>query len=73
MIALDLCQPHYQVLLIIYPTFTAKNIEIKAVNQHEILLGLIIIDYVTNAKMWKWTARTNKWANQKVFKYTQIL
>ena len=26
---LDLCQPHYQVLLIIYLKFTAKNVEIK--------------------------------------------
>ena len=29
MIALDLCQPHYQVSLITYLKFTAKNVEIK--------------------------------------------
>ena len=32
MIALDLCQAHYQVLLIIYLKFTAKVVEIKTEN-----------------------------------------
>ena len=50
LIALDLCQPHYQVSLITYLKFIAKNVEIKTVNHHVILLGLKIIDYVINAK-----------------------
>ena len=50
LIALDLCRPYYQVLLIICLKFTTKNVEIKTVNQHAILLGLTIIHYVTNAK-----------------------
>ena len=48
---LDLCQPHYQVLLIIYLKFTAKNVETKTINQHAILLGLKIIDYVKIRRM----------------------
>ena len=50
LIALDLCQPHFQVSLITYLKFTAKNVEIKTVNQHVILVGLKIIDYVIHAK-----------------------
>ena len=50
MIALDLCQPHYQVLLITYLKFTVKNVKMKTVNQNIILLGLKLIDYVTNVK-----------------------
>ena len=48
MIALDLCRPHYQVLLIIYLKFTAKNSEIKIADLSVILLGLKIIYYITN-------------------------
>ena len=47
MIALDLCQPHYRNLLIIYLNFTKKNA--KDVNQYVILLDLKIINYITNA------------------------
>ena len=50
MIALDLCQPHYQVLLITYLKFTVKNVKMKTVNQNVILLDLKLIDYVTNVK-----------------------
>ena len=49
LIALDSCRPHYQVSLIIYQKFTAKNVEIKIVHQSVILLGLKIINYITNA------------------------
>ena len=48
--SLRFCQPHNQVLLIIYLKLTEKNVEIKIVNKHEILLGLKIIDYITNAQ-----------------------
>ena len=53
MIALDLCQPHYQVLLITSLKFTKKSAkdakkEEKS-NQYAILLGLKIINYVKNA------------------------
>ena len=50
MVASDLCRPHYQVFLIIYLKFSAKNIEIKSVNLNVSLLDLKIIDYSTNAK-----------------------
>ena len=39
-----------QISLITYLKFTAKNVEIKTVNQHVILLSLKIIDYVINPK-----------------------
>ena len=39
MIALDLCQPHYQDLLIIYLKFTAKTVEIKISNTYELCNG----------------------------------
>ena len=32
LIALDVCQPHYQNLLIIYLKFIVKNVEIKIAN-----------------------------------------
>ena len=51
MIALDLFQPHYQVLLITYLKFTVKNVKMKTVNQNVILLDLKLIDYyITNVK-----------------------
>ena len=50
MIVLDLCQPHYQVLLIIFLKFTAKNVEIKIANLSVILSGLKIINYIINTK-----------------------
>ena len=40
LIALDLCQPHYQNLLIIYLKFIAKNVEIKTANLSVSLKGL---------------------------------
>ena len=49
-IALDLCQPHYQILLITYLKFTEKNSKIKTVNHHAILLALKILNYTTNVK-----------------------
>ena len=48
--SLRFCQPHNQVLLIIYLKFTKKYVEIKIVNKHEILLGLKMIDYITNGQ-----------------------
>ena len=66
MIALDLCQPHYQVLLITYLKFTKKNAKDvqkqETSNQYEyaILLGLKIINYVRNAKNVK---NMVKWVN----------
>ena len=39
MIALDLCQPHYQDLLIIYLKFTAKIVEIKISYTYEFCNG----------------------------------
>ena len=64
LIALDLCQPHYQVSLITYPKFTKENAkdarkEEKS-NQYAILLGLKIVNYVANAKNVKNMAKTNK-------------
>ena len=47
--ALDLCRLHYQVSLIIYLKFTVKSVEIKIANLNVILLGLKIINYITNA------------------------
>ena len=41
MIALDLCQAHYQDLLIIYLKFTAKIVEIKISNTYEFCNGHI--------------------------------
>ena len=66
MVALDLCQPHYQVLLITYPKFTKKNAKDvqkqETSNQYEyaILLGLKIINYARNAKNVK---NMVKWVN----------
>ena len=48
--SLRFCQPHNQVLLIIYLKFTEKYVEIKIENKHEILLDLKIIDYITNGQ-----------------------
>ena len=48
--SLRFCQPHNQVLLIIYLKFTEKYVEIKIKNKHEILLDLKIIDYITNGQ-----------------------
>ena len=66
MIDLDLCRPHYQVLLITYLKFTEKNAKDvqkqETSNQYEyaILLGLKIINYVRNAKNVK---NMVKWVN----------
>ena len=52
MIALDLCRAHFQVLLILYLKFKAKDVEgvkkEKKLNQYAILQGLKIINYITN-------------------------
>ena len=54
MIVLDLCQPHYQVLLTIYLKFAKANAKDakkeEKPNQYAILNGLKIINYVKNAK-----------------------
>ena len=57
-IALDLCQPHYQILLITYLKFTEKNSKIKTVNHDAILLGLKILNYTTNVKK-RWLKTVN--------------
>ena len=48
MIALDLCQPHYQSLFITYLKFIVNNA--KDVNQYVMLLGLKITNCITNVK-----------------------
>ena len=50
MIALDLCQPHYQNLLIIYLKFIAKNVEVKTVNLNVSLKGFKITNFFIIAK-----------------------
>ena len=53
LIALDLCQPYYHTLLLIYQKFTKKSkvcMERKMLNQNVILLVLKIIHYVKNVK-----------------------
>ena len=50
LIALDLCQPHYPNLLIIYLKFKAKDIEIKTANLSVSLKDLKIINFVIIAK-----------------------
>ena len=47
MIALDLCQSHYQNLLTIYLKFIAKNVEIKTANLSSSLKGLIITIFLS--------------------------
>ena len=42
---LDLCQPHYQNLLIIYLKFIAKNVEINTANLSVSLEGLKITNF----------------------------
>ena len=54
LIALDLCQTNYQILLINYLKFTKKNAKDarkeKKSSQNVILLGLKIINYFTNVR-----------------------
>ena len=54
LIVLDLCQPHYQVLLITYLKFIVKSVKDaskeKKLNQYVILLGLKITNSITNVK-----------------------
>ena len=49
MIALDLCQPHHQNLLIIYLKIISKNVEIKTTNLRLSLKSLKII-FLYNSK-----------------------
>ena len=46
LIALDLCQPHCQSLLIIYLKFIAQNVEIKTVSLSVSLKGLKITNFL---------------------------
>ena len=46
MIALDLCKPHYQNLLIIYLEFIAKNVERKTADLDVISKGLKITKFL---------------------------
>ena len=50
MIALDLCQPHYQTLLILYLKFIAKNLELKTANLNVSLKDLKITNAIIIAK-----------------------
>ena len=63
LITLDLCQPHYEVLLITYLKFIKKNAKHarkeKIFNQNVILLSLKMINYVTNVKNVKTMVKTN--------------
>ena len=68
MIALDLCQPHYQVSLIIYLKFKAKNVEIKIANLSVILLGLKIINYIKKCSECK--KRQSKPINELIKKFS---
>ena len=65
LLALDLCRPHYQVLLITYLKFIKRNAKDawkeKKSNQYAILLGLKIMNYITNAKNVKKIVKNNKW------------
>ena len=45
LIALDLCQPHFQNLLTIYLKFIAKTVEIKIANLNVSLKGLKITHF----------------------------
>ena len=65
LIDLDLCQPHYQKLLIIYLKFIAKTIKIKTVNLSVSLKGLKITNFLVIAKsIEKNTVKTNKWIKE---------
>ena len=46
MIALDLCQVHYQALLIIYLKFIAKNVKINTVNLNVSLKYLEVTNFL---------------------------
>ena len=65
MIVLDLCKPHYQVLLITYLKFIKKNwkdtSKEEKSDQYVILLVLKIINEITNAKnVKKWLMPINR-------------
>ena len=65
LLALELCRAHYQVSLITYLKFIKRNTkdawkEEKS-NQCAILLGLKIMNYITNAKNVKKMVKSNKW------------
>ena len=63
MIALDLFQPYYQNLMIIYLKFIAKNLEIKHANLSVSLKGLKITKCIIIAKSEEKTVKANKWIN----------
>ena len=50
MIALDLCKPHYQTLLMVYLKFITKNVDIKTVNLSVSLKVLEIKNIFISAK-----------------------
>ena len=72
LIVLDLCQPHYQSLFIIYLKFIAKNLDVKTVSLSLSLKGLKIIKFLRTAKSVQ-KINTKKWINEKVSKYIQGL
>ena len=57
LIALDLCRPHYQNLLLIYLKSIAKNVDIKTVNLSMSLKGLKITNFLIIAKSVKNTIK----------------
>ena len=50
LIALDLCQPHYQNLLIIYLKFIAKNVDIKTANLSVILKDIKVTNFLIGVR-----------------------
>ena len=60
LIALDLCQLHYQNLLIIYLKFLAKNVEIKTTILDMSLKDLKITNFLIIAKTVEKRVETNK-------------
>ena len=72
LIVLDLCQPHYQNLFIIYLKFIAKNLDVKTVSLSLSLKGLKITKFLRTAKSVQ-KINTKKWINEKVSKYIQGL
>ena len=76
MIVLDLCQAHYQVLLITYLKFTKKNArKDEKLNQHAILLALKIINYITNAinELIKKLPNVYQFCNEDINKFVLLL
>ena len=73
MIALDLYQPHYQKLLIIYLKFLAKNVEIKTENLTVSFKNLKITKFLIIAKSLEKKNNTYKFCNSDINKFILLL